>query len=118
MTYALIAAADIGAAPLLLLPASGPFAATQRFDLVAVVRPGAIAATVTVDGFDATSILLPCFIRNVEVVAGGAAFAGRCPLVGGLLPAGSHVVRMNATFSTGQVASSSFIWNVRPNTEP
>jgi len=61
---------------------------------------------------------VPCFLRNVELIDGGAAFAARCPLVGGVLPPGPHVVVMNATFSGGEVATSSFIWDVRPNTEP
>ena len=104
--------------PLAVLPGSGSFAATQRFDLVAVVRPDVVGATVSVDGFDVTGIALPCFVANVEVVAGGAAIAGRCPLVGGILPPGPHVLVMTAFFSGGEVASGSFILDVRPNTEP
>jgi hypothetical protein len=118
VAYDLIAPTDIGAVPLAVLPASGPFAATQRFDLVIVVRPDVVGATVRVDGIDVTGIVLPCFVANVEVVAGGAAFAGRCPLVGGLLPPGPHIVVMTAFFAGGEVESGSFIWDVRPNTEP
>ena len=118
VAYDLISPADISAVPLAVLPGSGSFAATQRFDLVAVVRPDVVGATVSVDGFDVTGIALPCFVANVEVVAGGAAIAGRCPLVGGILPPGPHVLVMTAFFSGGEVASGSFILDVRPNTEP
>jgi hypothetical protein len=118
VAYDLIDFGDISAVPLAVLPASGPYAGTQRFDLVIVVRPDIVGATVRVDGLDVTNVVLPCFIANVEVVAGGAAFAGRCPLVGGMLPPGPHVVQMTAFFAGGNVESGSFIWEVRPNTEP
>ena len=104
--------------PLALLPASGPFAATQRFDLVVVVRPDVVGATMTVDGIDVTGLVLPCFVANLESVGGGAAIAGRCPIVGGILPPGPHIMVMTAVFSGGEVASASFILDVRPNTEP
>jgi hypothetical protein len=118
VAYDLIGSADIGAVPLAVLPASGPFASTQRFDLVVVVRPDVVGATVSVDGLDVTGIVLPCFLANVASIGGGAAYAARCPLVGGVLPPGPHVVVMTATFSGGEVASGSFILDVRANTEP
>lgn len=123
VTYDVVSPDDIGAVPLALLPASGLVAATQRFDLVVVVRPDVIPNTVTVtaDGINVTSIIVPCILRNgIEAVAG--AYSGRCALSGGLiagaLGAGPHVFNLSAAFSTGETASDSFIVQVRPNTEP
>jgi len=118
VAYDLIELADIGAVPLALMPGSGPFAATQRFDLVVVVRPDVVGGAMTVDGIDVTGLVVPCLAANLESVAGGVAIAGRCPLVGGIFPPGPHVVVMTAVFSGGEVASGSFILDVRPNTEP
>lgn len=125
VTYDLVTASDIAAVPLALLPASGLFAATQRFDLAVVVRldvdPSTV--TITVDGINVTPILVPCILANpLEVVAGGTAFGGRCSLSGGIfaqaLGPGPHVVRLSAAFATGETASNTFIVQVRPNTEP
>ena len=111
--------------PLAILPSSGLFAVTQRFDLAVVLRldvdPGSV--TITADGLDVTSILVPCILANqVEVVAGGAAYGGRCSLSGGLfasaLGPGPHVMRLSAAFASGETASDTFIVQARPNTEP
>ena len=125
VTYNLIAPSDIAAAPLALLPPSGLFAATQRFDLVVVVRPDVDVNSliITADGINVTPILVPCILANqVQLVAGGTAFAGRCPLAGGIiaqaLGPGPHIFTLSAAFSTGDTASDSFIVQVRPNTEP
>ncbi|MGD9906208.1 MAG: choice-of-anchor L domain-containing protein [Vicinamibacterales bacterium] len=125
VTYDLIGFDDLITAPLALLPPSGLFAATQRFDLVVVVRPDVDpgSVTITADGINVTPILLPCILANgIELVAGGAAFAGRCPLAGGIiagaLGAGPHVFRLSAAFSSGETASDTLILQVRPNTEP
>lgn len=125
ITYELADSADIGAVPLVLLPASGLFAASQNFDLVVVVRSDVDPASVTItaDGMNVTSILVPCILANqVEVVAGGAAFAGRCPLKGSFiaqaLGQGPHVLGLSATFTNGETASDTVIVQVRPNTEP
>jgi hypothetical protein len=125
VTYELIAPADIIAVPLAVLPPSGLFAATQRFDFVVVVRTDVLANTVaiTADGINATSFMVPCILANrVELVGGGAGFAGRCPLTGGLIAGalgpGPHLLRVTAAFASGETASDSFIVQVRPNTEP
>ena len=111
--------------PLALLPASGLVAATQRFDLVVVVRADVDVNSVTImaDGFNATPVLVPCILANqVELEAGGAAYAGRCSLSGAMLDQalgpGPHVLRLSAAFANGDTASDSFIAQVRPNTEP
>lgn len=125
VTYDLIEPSDIASVPLAILPASGLFAASQRFDLVVVVRPDVdpSSVTITADGMNVTSILVPCLLANrVEVVAGGAALAGRCSLLGGLvaqfLGPGPHVFGLRAAFTSGETASATFIVQVRPNTEP
>jgi hypothetical protein len=125
VTYDLIAPSDIAAVPLAILPASGLFAATQRFDLVVVVRSDVDvnSVTITADGINVTPFVVPCILANqVEVVGGGAAYAGRCPLTGGIvaqfLGSGPHVMSVRAAFSTGETASDSLIVQVRPNTEP
>jgi hypothetical protein len=125
VTYDLIAPEDIAAVPLAILPASGLFAASQQFDLVVVVRsdvdPNSV--TITADGSDVTAFLMPCILANpVEVVAGGAAFAGRCSLNSGfiaqVLGPGPHVLGLSAAFTTGETGSATFIVQVVPNTEP
>lgn len=119
VTYEPIAAADISAVPLTVLPPSGPFASTQRFDLVLVVRSDVVGATITADGMDVTVPIVRCLLANPLVpVGGGIAFAARCPLIGSILPPGPHVVRVEATFSSGPPASGSFILDARANTEP
>jgi hypothetical protein len=123
VTYDVVAPDDIAAIPLALLPASGLLAATQRFDLVVVVRPDVIpnSISITADGINVTSYVVPCILANgVEGVAGG--YSGRCPLSGGLiaqaLGAGPHIFRLDAAFANGETGSDSFIVQVRPNTEP
>jgi hypothetical protein len=125
VTYDLIAPSDVAAVPLAILPASGLFAVTQRFDLAVVVRldvdPSSVS--ITADGLDVTSILVPCILANqVEVVAGGTAYGGRCSLSGGIfasaLGPGPHVMRLSAAFATGETAFDTFIVQARPNTEP
>ena len=125
VTYDVITPSDVAAVPLAILPASGLLAATQRFDLVVAVRADVVPSSLTImaDALDATPILVPCILANqVELVAGGAAFAGRCPLTGATiaqaLGAGPHVFRLNAAFAGGDTASDTFIVQVRPNTEP
>jgi hypothetical protein len=125
VTYDLIAPEDIAAVPLAILPASGLFAASQQFDLVVVVRsdvdPNSV--TITAAGSNVTAFVLPCILANpVEVVAGGAAFAGRCSLNSGfiaqVLGPGPHVLGVSAAFTSGETASATFIVQVLPNTEP
>ncbi len=119
VTYQLVASTDIAAVPLAVLPASGPFAATQGFDLVLVVRSDVNGLTIRADGIDVTAPVLSCLLANpLEPVGGGSGIAARCPLVGRILPPGPHVVVVNATFSGGDSATGSFILDVRSNTEP
>ena len=119
VTYQLIASADLAAVPLAVLPASGPFASTQGFDLVLVVRSDVSGLTIRADGIDVTGPVVSCLLANpLEPVSGGGGIAARCPLVGRILPPGPHVILVNATFSGGDTATGSFILDVRPNTEP
>ncbi len=119
VTYQLITSVDLGSVPLAVLPASGPFASTQGFDLVLVVRSDVSGLTIRADGIDVTGPVVSCLLANpLEAVSGGGGIAARCPLVGRILPPGPHVISVNATFSGGDSATGSFILDVRPNAEP
>ena len=119
VTYQRIASNDLAAVPLAVLPASGPFASTQGFDLVLVLRSDVNGLTITADGANVTGPVVNCLLANpLESLAGGFGIAARCPLIGRILPPGPHVIQVNATFSGGDSTTGSFILDVRPNTEP
>ena len=108
---------------ILLLPSSGLVATTQHFDLVVALSPdgvltGVAGASATFDNIDITAPLVACLTAHpIETVGSGPGIALRCPLSGGLLGPGIHVLAFSLSFNDATTASDSVVWQVIPVSE-
>lgn len=119
VTYQLLGPSDLTAPKLAILPPSGLFATTQRFDLVLILQSGVTGATITVGGVDVTAPLASCLLANpVGSLALGQALTARCPISGAILGPGPRTFVVHATFSDGTSATDGVIWSVKANSEP
>jgi hypothetical protein len=117
ITYAPISVTDVQNGRLLVLPGTGRFAQTQRFDLMIVARVDIRSLKVSLDGTDVTSAVIGCWLSNrYEFVGGG--YSLRCPIAGSLLSSGLHTLVAEAVFADGQTRKSTQILVIVPNTEP
>jgi hypothetical protein len=101
-----------------LSPGSSRLVRTGQFDIVIGLAPIAAAVAsgaILFDGYDVTGLLLPC-LRPGTMAGGGATF--RCPLPGGLLSAGDHVLNIDVSFGDGTRRRNAVRWSVVGNTEP
>ncbi len=118
VTYQLLTAND-SLPGVAILPSTGLIATTQRFDLVLVIgRPDIAGGSLTLDGSDVSAAFLNCASARPVAVLGGGGFAFSCPLIGGVLPPGSHIVSVNLVFSDTTTASDAVVLQVVQNTEP
>jgi hypothetical protein len=101
-------------------PPSGTYLTTQRFDLVLIETPGALAVVgrrAALDGVDMTAALGAC--RVAGALAGGAGTTSRCAgLSGGLLGVGSHTVSVTLDLADGSTATESVTWVVPAQAGP
>lgn len=117
VTYALVTANDVQSGRLLVLPGSGRFAQTQRFDLMMVARVDIRSLKVSLDGTDVTPAVMSCWLSNrYEFVGGG--YSLRCPIAGSSLSSGLHTLVAEALFADGQTRTSTSLMSIAPNTEP
>jgi hypothetical protein len=117
MTYDLVAVTDVQNARLLVLPGTGRFAQTQRFDLMMIARTDIRSLKVSLDGADVTSAIIGCWLSNrYEYVGGG--YSLRCPIAGSVMPPGLHTLVAEAGFADGEARKSTSIVVIAPNTEP
>lgn len=110
-----------GTPNLTLLPPSGAYAATQRWDLIVLIGPGApeiVGGSATFDGTDITGNLVSCVNANPREDLGGAGSAVRCPLAGSFFTAGPHVLSLNLQFVDGTSSIDTVTWKIVANTEP
>lgn len=116
-TYAFVEPADVQSRRLLVLPGTGRYAYTQRFDLMMVARTDIRSLKVTFDGADVTSAVMACGLSTPRAVIGGG-YSLRCPIAGSLLPPGLHTLVTEGLFADGQTTKVTTIMVIVPNTEP
>jgi hypothetical protein len=106
-------------APFRILPPSGTYALTQAFEVVLLFGLGGFptGGTATLDGADVTGALVSCL--QSETVA-DFLLAFRCPISGGLLSPGVHVLAISVELNgdPSQVVVDTVTWHVLANTEP
>ena len=117
VTYVSVSANDVDTRRLLVLPGTGRFAQTQRFDLMIVARVDIRSLKVTLDGADVTAPVLGCWLSNRYQIVGGG-YSLRCPIAGSVLSSGLHTLVTEAAFADGQTRRSTSIMVVASNTEP
>jgi hypothetical protein len=116
-TYVPISVTDVQNAGLLVLPGTGRFAYTQRFDLMFVARVDIRSLKVSLDGTDVSSAVIACGMANPREYVGGG-YSLRCPIAGSLLPPGLHTLVTEAGFADGSTKKFTSIMVIVPNTEP
>jgi hypothetical protein len=117
ITYAPVRVADVQSRRLLMLPGTGRFAQTQRFDFMIVARVDIRSLKVSLDGTDVTSAVIGCWLANPYQFVGGG-YSLRCPIAGSFLSSGLHTLVAEAMFADGQTFKSTSILVIVPNTEP
>lgn len=103
---------------LLITPASTTLFQTGGFDLVLGLEglTGAVVGgAVRLDGVDVTQAFLSCMQPGTSV-SGGQTL--RCPIPGGLLSPGDHVLQVDITLSNLTRVRNAVKWTVQGNTEP
>jgi hypothetical protein len=117
ITYASVGAADVQNSRLLVLPGTGRFAQTQRFDFMIIARVDIRSLKVSLDATDITSAVIGCWLSNPSQFVGGG-YSLRCPIAGSFLSSGLHTLVTEATFADGQTKKSTSFMVIVPNTEP
>ncbi len=102
------------AAPSLTIsPPSGPYVATEGFDLALIVTaPGLtiVGGQALVDGTNVTTALVGCLVPGT-LLSGGQTF--RCPgLRGSFFGAGAHTLTVSLSFSDGTTVTRAVTWTI------
>ncbi len=108
----------VATAGLTLAPGSGRFFRTGGFDIVIGIEGATgslIGGRISFDGSDVTGYLLPC-LRPGTIASGGQTF--RCPISGGFLPPGDHVLQVELQFSNQSRMRNAVRWSLVNSSEP
>jgi len=108
----------VATAGLTLTPGSGTFFRTGAFDIVIGLEGATGSVTggrISFDGLDVTGFFLSC-IRPGTIATGGQTF--RCPIAGGLLSPGDHVLQVELQFSNLTRMRNAVRWSLVNSREP
>lgn len=104
------------ASALTVSPPTGKYGATQKFDILMMVKNDGLSVTggtATYDGTDVTATVAQSLVAGT-LTSGGITF--RMP--GTMLPSGTHTFSVSLNLSDGSVVSDTVTWTVLGNTEP